>query len=257
MPFVDRTDAGRRLAGALPAIDEEVAVTAGAVRRGGHLTVPDGAAEVVVFAHGSGSSRHSPRNRFVARVLNDAGLGTLLFDLLTGTEELDRANVFDIELLGRREDRFRRWEHRTGHIVVGVDESDSSRAALAWAAAEARDRDEPLDVLYAWAGIGIKVARESGWVKAVTGDMERAAADQVIERAVTDVLGEHPDVKVLPHPVPGEAAEALIEASKDAALLVVGSRGVGGFDGLHLGSVSEKCVHHAHCPVVVVRDADS
>lgn len=57
---------------------------------------------MVVFAHGSGSSRHSPRNRYVAGVLNDAGLGTLLFDLLTPEEELDWANVFDIGLLARR-----------------------------------------------------------------------------------------------------------------------------------------------------------
>ncbi len=57
---------------------------------------------IVVFAHGSGSSRYSPRNRYVAETLNDAGLGTLLFDLLTVDEEADRGNVFDIELLARR-----------------------------------------------------------------------------------------------------------------------------------------------------------
>ncbi|HMA45760.1 MAG TPA: phosphoribosyltransferase family protein [Frankiaceae bacterium] len=82
--------------------DEDVEVVAGAVRLAGHLAVPAGARGVVVFAHGSGSSRHSPRNRFVATVLNDAGLGTLLFDLLSPAEELDRANVFDVALLARR-----------------------------------------------------------------------------------------------------------------------------------------------------------
>ena len=76
-----------------PGRDEEVEVHAGVVRVGGHLTVPADAHAIVVFAHGSGSSRHSPRNRFVASVLNRAGLGTLLFDLLTPAEELDRANV--------------------------------------------------------------------------------------------------------------------------------------------------------------------
>ena len=75
---------------------------AGVVRLEGYLTVPEGAPEIVVFVHGSGSSRHSPRNRHVAAVLNDAGLGTLLFDLLTPEEELDRANVFDIGLLAGR-----------------------------------------------------------------------------------------------------------------------------------------------------------
>ena len=80
----------------------EVEVAAGAVRLPGLLTMPVGAAGVVVFAHGSGSSRHSSRNRYVASILNEAGLGTLLFDLLTVDEELDRGNVFDIELLARR-----------------------------------------------------------------------------------------------------------------------------------------------------------
>ena len=85
-----------------PPREAEVEITVGAVRLAGRLTVPDGATGVVVFAHGSGSSRHSPRNRFVAGVLNQAGLGTLLFDLLTAEEERDRANVFDIELLAER-----------------------------------------------------------------------------------------------------------------------------------------------------------
>lgn len=68
----------------------------------GHLHLPEPVAAVVLFAHGSGSSRHSPRNRFVAEALYDAGLGTLLLDLLTPAEEVDRANVFDIELLAHR-----------------------------------------------------------------------------------------------------------------------------------------------------------
>ncbi|MBC6463588.1 phosphoribosyltransferase, partial [Actinomadura sp. HBU206391] len=85
-----------------PARDEETEVRAGPVRLAGHLTVPDDPCGFVMFAHGSGSSRYSPRNRFVAAVLNRAGLGTLLFDLLTAEEETDRANVFDIGLLARR-----------------------------------------------------------------------------------------------------------------------------------------------------------
>jgi putative phosphoribosyl transferase len=80
----------------------EVTIATGAVELAGDLTLVENAREVVVFAHGSGSSRGSPRNRFVATVLHDAGLGTLLFDLLTPGEERDRANVFDIDLLGRR-----------------------------------------------------------------------------------------------------------------------------------------------------------
>jgi putative phosphoribosyl transferase len=85
-----------------PIRDEDVAVDIGPARLAGRLTVPEAACAVVVFAHGSGSSRLSPRNRFVASVLNDAGIATLLFDLLTPREEQDRRNVFDIEMLGRR-----------------------------------------------------------------------------------------------------------------------------------------------------------
>lgn len=85
-----------------PLRDEEVRVDAGPVTVAGHLKIPERPIGIVVFAHGSGSSRHSPRNRYVADVLNRAGLGTLLFDLLTPAEERDRSNVFDIGLLARR-----------------------------------------------------------------------------------------------------------------------------------------------------------
>ena len=82
--------------------DEEIRVPAGPVSVAGHLTIPQRPKGVIVFAHGSGSSRHSPRNRYVAEVLNDAGLATVLFDLLTPDEERNRANVFDIALLAGR-----------------------------------------------------------------------------------------------------------------------------------------------------------
>ena len=85
-----------------PLRDEEVWVLAGPVTVAGHLTIPENPRGIVVFAHGSGSSRHSPRNRYVAEVLNQAGLATLLFDLLTPAEERNRANVFDIEGLASR-----------------------------------------------------------------------------------------------------------------------------------------------------------
>jgi putative phosphoribosyl transferase len=85
-----------------PLRDEEVEVAAGPVVVAGHLTIPERPSGVVVFAHGSGSSRFSARNIYVADVLNGAGIATLLFDLLTPDEERNRANVFDIELLARR-----------------------------------------------------------------------------------------------------------------------------------------------------------
>nr|BEK69383.1 phosphoribosyltransferase family protein [Kitasatospora purpeofusca] len=88
--------------GGPPAADRELTVRAAGVRLTGRLTVPDGARGTVVFAHGSGSGRHSPRNRRVAEELNRAGLATFLFDLLTEDEEPDRQNVFDVALLGAR-----------------------------------------------------------------------------------------------------------------------------------------------------------
>jgi putative phosphoribosyl transferase len=85
-----------------PMRSEDVEIDIGTAVLRGHLEIPDDPLGIVVFAHGSGSSSHSPRNRFVASVLNEAGIGTLLFDLLTTDEELNRANVFDVDLLARR-----------------------------------------------------------------------------------------------------------------------------------------------------------
>ncbi|MFJ3335899.1 phosphoribosyltransferase family protein [Streptomyces sp. NPDC086766] len=120
-------------------VDREVEITAGAVRVRGRLTVPAGATGVVVFAHGSGSSRHSPRNRFVASGLNRAGLGTLLFDLLTEAEERDRANVFDIDLLAERLVGATAWlreEPDVEGLAVGYFGASTGAAAALWAAAE-------------------------------------------------------------------------------------------------------------------------
>jgi len=122
-----------------PVRDEEVEILAGAVRLGGHLTVPEEAVGVVVFAHGSGSSRHSSRNRYVAAVLNQAGLATLLFDLLSPEEELDRANVFDIELLAPRLAEVTGWlrtQPETQGLRVGYFGASTGAAAALRAAAE-------------------------------------------------------------------------------------------------------------------------
>ncbi|WP_112470411.1 phosphoribosyltransferase family protein [Streptomyces triticisoli] len=119
--------------------DREVEVAAGAVRLGGHLTVPPDAAGVVVFAHGSGSGRHSPRNRFVAEGLNRAGLGTLLFDLLTEAEARDRANVFDTVLLAGRLTDATAWlrtQPAAEGLAVGWFGASTGAAAALWAAAE-------------------------------------------------------------------------------------------------------------------------
>jgi len=83
-------------------IDGDVVIKLDGVSLPGHLAIPADPIGLVLFAHGSGSSRHSSRNTHVASLLREASIGTLLFDLLTGEEEVDRANVFDIELLARR-----------------------------------------------------------------------------------------------------------------------------------------------------------
>jgi putative phosphoribosyl transferase len=141
---LERASASRKPAAAAaaadpPVRDEEVEPTAGEVRLAGYLTVPGNAAGIVIFAHGSGSSRHSPRNRYVARVLAEAGLGTLLFDLLTPDEELDRANVFDIGLLARRLTEVTGWLRAQPGAVgaaVGYFGASTGAAAALWAAAE-------------------------------------------------------------------------------------------------------------------------
>ncbi|MFD5424928.1 phosphoribosyltransferase family protein [Streptomyces sp. NPDC127084] len=116
---------------------DEVEVDAGLVRLAGELTLPGDAAAVVMFAHGSGSSRHSPRNRSVARALNRAGLGTLLFDLLTEPEAADRANVFDIEILARRLADATHWLRTRTPVPIGYFGASTGAAAALWAAATA------------------------------------------------------------------------------------------------------------------------
>ena len=116
-------------------------MSAGLVEVAGHLTIPEQPRGIVVFAHGSGSSRHSPRNRYVAEVLNRAGLATLLFDLLTPAEERNRANVFDIELLARRLVDVTGWlagQPDTASLPVGYFGASTGAGAALVAAADPR-----------------------------------------------------------------------------------------------------------------------
>jgi putative phosphoribosyl transferase len=122
-----------------PVRDGEVRIDVAGARLTGHLTLPEGAAGVVLFAHGSGSSRNSPRNIAVARVLNRAGLGTLLFDLLTHSEGVDRARVFDVSLLARRLRSTTTWlrsQPGCAPLRVGYFGASTGAAAALWAAAE-------------------------------------------------------------------------------------------------------------------------
>lgn len=111
----------------------------------GIVSVPEPAQGVVMFAHGSGSSRLSPRNAAVAARLNERGLATVLFDLLTPAEERDRNNVFDIPLLGRRLVAVCRWlvaEPTLGELPVGIFGASTGAAAALVAAAAEPDRVE-------------------------------------------------------------------------------------------------------------------
>jgi putative phosphoribosyl transferase len=118
-------------------------VTIGPHRLQGILTIPDHPIGLVIFAHGSGSGRLSPRNNYVAKGLQDAGLATLLLDLLTPSEELNRANVFDIPLLAGRLVEATDWaesESRLAALPVGYFGASTGAGAALLAAAEADGR---------------------------------------------------------------------------------------------------------------------
>jgi putative phosphoribosyl transferase len=125
-----------------PPRDEDITIEAGKARIVGHLMVPWPALGVVIFAHGSGSGRHSPRNRFVASELNKHGFGTALFDLLTSEEEIDRSNVFDIDLLAGRLGAITDWigtQPGTLNLPVGYFGASTGAAAALVAAAARPD----------------------------------------------------------------------------------------------------------------------
>lgn len=157
-------------------------------------------------------------------------------------------------------------EGQMGTIVVGVDGSDASQAALRWASEEAGLRNADLKVVYAYDyqppwrqhRYGDEIMSSGTDTERMRERLEHDAAEarEHAEALVRDIAADVGDggVKVealaIAHSNP---AEALVEASTDADLLVVGSRGRGGFKGLVLGSVSQQCVQHATCPVSVIR----
>jgi nucleotide-binding universal stress UspA family protein len=147
-------------------------------------------------------------------------------------------------------------------IVVGVDNSDGAKAALAFAHEEARLRGATLRAVHAWQfGYGgySGYAGFEGGIPAVGGDIHelRAAAAAALEATLRDAIRDGGDVKIEQRVVEGTAGAALVDESQDADLLVVGSRGHGGFAQLLLGSVSQQCAQHAACPVVIVRPKPS
>ncbi|MFJ1706664.1 universal stress protein [Kitasatospora sp. NPDC088346] len=134
-------------------------------------------------------------------------------------------------------------------IVVGVDGSPSSRAALRWALAQARLEGAAVEAVTAW-----DFPPLSGWGLTIPGPQIEEAA----RLTLADTVRQEQDAATSPVPVRqrteyGHPADVLLRAAHGAHLLVVGTRGLGGFTGTLLGSVSRHCVEHAPCPVVVVR----
>ena len=148
-------------------------------------------------------------------------------------------------------------------IVVGVDGSAGAAVALAWAVEEARLRGSAVDAVHAWR-LPLYAAAPEPWfvgmpelpheLDAQVEAATEAHARDVLAAAVAAAERESGDagIEIRKEVVRGQAAHVLLEAARDADLLVVGSRGHGGFAGLLLGSVSQQCVQHASCPVVVV-----
>lgn len=133
-------------------------------------------------------------------------------------------------------------------IVVGVDGSPSSKRALAWAVHQAELDGSVIDAVCAW-----QYPISYGWV--VTDEDTRigALAAETLDKVIAEVRRDSGRVSIRPHVVAQNPARALIDAAEGADLLVIGSRGHGGFTGALLGSVGQHCVHHAPCPVLVIR----
>lgn len=138
-------------------------------------------------------------------------------------------------------------------IVVGVDGSECAEKALAWAVGEARLRGDRVRAVHAWE-YPVNGAAYGMMTPQLGLEELRDAAKATLDEAVEPLRNGVPIEEVL---VEGSAARALMRAAEDADLLVVGSRGLGGFRRLLLGSVSTQCAHHSHCPVVIVREDEA
>jgi nucleotide-binding universal stress UspA family protein len=135
-------------------------------------------------------------------------------------------------------------------VVVGVDDSEGGRAALAWAHRYAKMRGLELHVIYGWDFFHESYNETIAYPK----ELMRLDAAKELESVVHDLQVDNADGLIIrAEVIEGKPAEVLIEASKHAELVVVGSRGRGGFAALLLGSTSQAVVQHAHCPVTVVR----
>jgi nucleotide-binding universal stress UspA family protein len=143
-----------------------------------------------------------------------------------------------------------------GRIVVGIDGSWASKAVLRFALEEAKLRGSSVLVVHAWrhSSGGLHTYYAGGVGERLGGPPQtRAQKEQRQLERLVGKLAPSPEVEITAAAVEGDPVSVLLEAAKGAELLVVGSRGAGGFAGLLLGSVSQQCVTHAPCPVVIVR----
>lgn len=140
-------------------------------------------------------------------------------------------------------------------VVLGYDQSAISDLALEWAVAAASDRGVPLEIVVCWQAPAVTVGSGMGVsIETDVIDELRAEADQLLAGAVEKASGMAPDLTIHGEVMVSGPAAALVEKSKGAALVVVGSHGRGGFKGLLLGSVSRQVATHAKCPVAVIRE---
>ena len=137
-------------------------------------------------------------------------------------------------------------------IVVGIDHSEGAKAALRFALAEARLRQATLRAVHAWKFDYLGVPGIMGTLPPGEYEALHSAAEAALNATLKEVDNAK-GVEVERRVVEGSPAAVLVEESRGADLLVVGSRGLGGFAQLLLGSVSQQCAHHAECPVMIVR----
>ncbi|WP_433790819.1 universal stress protein [Actinoplanes sp. CA-252034] len=192
-----------------------------------------------------GESRHA-----VLLVIGDRGLGGFRSLLLGSVAVHTTAYAACPVLVVRGE------QHATGPVVVGVDGSAESVSAIGFAIEHAARRKTGLTAVLAWDAFDSLVQKDILPLVHEPGTLEDEL-HRVLSESLAGWAQRYPDVAIQQELVHGRPAAALIERSQDAQLLVTGSRGRGGFAGLLLGSVSHPVLHHARCPVAVVRGSSS
>lgn len=143
---------------------------------------------------------------------------------------------------------------RSDRIVVGVDGSEPSKRALTWGRIMAEALGYSVEAVAAW-HVPAVASPSAGWVPLPTDQHLVEDTDTMLHATLAQVFSDHPPSELRATVRQGNAAKVLLDASAGARMLIVGSRGHGGFAGLLLGSVSAACAEHATCPVLIVHEA--